>query len=84
MAKSLTFEMNEGNITITITESQHELLNDILNHSLEAMNLIMPYGDGFYDLPHDSPIVQRYTMIENMREMFYQLWSDRFSDVTPD
>lgn len=70
--------MNEGNITITITESQHELLNEVLNHAMEAMNLIMPYGDGFYDLPDDSPIVQRCDMIENMREMLYELWSDRF------
>ena len=70
--------MKEGNITITLTESQHELLNDILNHSLEAAQLIMPYGDGFYDLSQDNPIVQRYTMIENLREMFLQLWSDRF------
>jgi len=76
--------MNEGNITITITESQHELLNEMLNHSMEAMNLIMPYGEGFYDLPTDSPIVQRCDMIENMREMLYELWSDRFSDVTPE
>jgi hypothetical protein len=76
--------MNEGNITITITESQHEFLNEMLNHSMEAMDFTMPYGAGFHDLPLDNEIVQRYTMIENMRDMLYELWSDRFSDVTPE
>lgn len=72
--------MNEGDITITITESQHELLIDIMNHVMESMNLVMPYDDGLYDIPEDNPIVQRCTMIENMREMFLQLWSDRFQE----
>mgnify|MGYP006285279857 CR=1 FL=1 len=75
--------MNEGDITITLTESQHELLNEILNHAVESINLVIPYGDGFYDIPKDNPIVQRCTMIENMREMLYELWSDRFEDVPP-
>jgi len=76
--------MNEGDITITLTESQHELLNDILNHSMDAMNLVMPYSAGLHDLPLDNEIVQRYTMIENMRDMLCEMWSDRFSDVTPE
>ena len=72
--------MNEGDITITITESQHELMIDIMNHVMESMNLVMPYGDGLHDLPVDNHIVQKCTMIEDMREMFLQLWSDRFNN----
>jgi hypothetical protein len=41
----------------------------------------MPYGAGSYDLPMDNEIMQRYTMIENLRETFIELWSDRWSDV---
>jgi hypothetical protein len=73
--------MNEGNITVTLTESQHELIVDLLNHAMDAANLIMPYGAGSYDLPMDNEIMQRYTMIENLRETFIELWSDRWSDV---
>jgi len=70
--------MNENDITITLTESQHELLMDILCHACDAINLVSPYDDGMHDLPVDNPIVQRYTMIENLREMFNELWKDRF------
>ncbi len=70
--------MNENDITITLTESQHELLNEVLNHALEAVQLVAPYDDGMGDLPLDNPIIQRYDMLENMKEMFYTLWSDRF------
>lgn len=75
--------MNESDITVTLTESQHELINEILCHAIDAVNLASPYGDGMWDLPLDNPIVQRYTMIENMKEMFYELWRDRFTDTQP-
>ena len=75
--------MNENDIRITLTESQHELLNEVLNHAIEAINLASPYGDGMWDLPLDNPIVQRYTMLENMKEMFFELWRDRFADIQP-
>jgi hypothetical protein len=75
--------MNENDIRITLTESQHELLNEVLNHAIEAINLASPYGDGMWDLPLDNPIVQRYTMLENMKEMFFELWRDRFADTQP-
>lgn len=70
--------MNSGDITVTLTESQHELLNDIILHSLESYQLMSPYGDGIHELPIDNPIVQRYSMIDNMKELFDQLWTDRF------
>jgi len=75
--------MNENDIRITLTESQHELLNEVLNHAIEAINLASLYGDGMWDLPLDNPIVQRYTMLENMKEMFFELWRDRFADIQP-
>lgn len=70
--------MNENDITISITESQHELLNEILCHAYDTVQLVSPYGDGMHDIPLDNPIIQRYTMIENLREMLLELWSDRF------
>lgn len=72
--------MNTGDITVTITESQHELLNDVLMHAIEAYQVVSPYDTGLYDLPIENEIVQRYTLLENMKEMFYTLWSDRFGN----
>jgi hypothetical protein len=72
--------MNTGDITVTITESQHELLNDVLMHAIEAYQIVSPYDTGLYDLPIENEIVQRYTLLENMKEMFYTLWSDRFEN----
>jgi hypothetical protein len=70
--------METGNITVTLTESQHELICDMLMQSVEAFQFVSPYDSGMYNLPLDSPIVQRYTMVENLREMFQFLWADRF------
>jgi hypothetical protein len=71
--------MNEGNITVTLTESQHELINEILHHAMDSFQLVAPYDDGLHDIPMDNPIIQRYTMIGNLRELFYELWADRFA-----
>jgi hypothetical protein len=69
--------MNEGDITITLTESQHELLLEVLLHAREAQSLFVP-SDGLRNLPLDNPIVQRCTMVQNLEELLLQLWSDRF------
>jgi hypothetical protein len=69
--------MVENDITITLTESQHELLLDVLTHAQDAMNLSLPF-DGLCELPFNNSIVQRYTMIENLKELLQELWSDRF------
>lgn len=73
-----SISMNTNDITVTLTESQHELLNDVLLNAIEAYHLISPWDMGLHDIPMENPIVQRYTMLENMKEMFYALWSDRF------
>lgn len=70
--------MNENDITVTLTESQHELLQEVLCHAMGSFHLVSPYDDGIWDLPLDNPIVWRYTMLENIKEMFDQLWADRF------
>lgn len=69
--------MNTNDITITLTESQHELLIDVLSNAREAMDFAMPF-DGMYALPLENSSVQKRTMLDNMQEMMYQLWTDRF------
>ena len=70
--------MNTNDITITLTESQHELLNDVLLHAVEAYQIVAPHDSGMYDLPMDNEIIQRYTMLENLREMMIKLMEDRW------
>lgn len=72
--------MNENDITVTLTESQHELLLEVLYHAADSFNLAAPFNDGMRDLPIDNPIVQRHTMLKNMTEMFSELWSDRYEE----
>lgn len=70
--------MNEGDITVTFTESQHELMIDIIMHAMESVQVLAPYDDGLHDLPLDNTLIRRYTMLDNLKETFGLLWSDRF------
>ena len=70
--------MNTDDITVKLTEAEHELMIDLLVHALESYQLVSPYDAGIFDLPLDNPIVQRYDMIENLRERFVVLWKDRW------
>ena len=69
----------QGDIQVPLTFGEHELMVDILRLSIEMMDFSCPYG--VFNLPIDSEILQRYTMIENLRERFNTLWSDRFTPV---
>ena len=70
--------MNTGDITVTLTESQHEMLNDVLGHAIESYHLVSPHDMGMHELPLNSSIIQRYTELDNLRELFLQLWIERF------
>lgn len=69
--------IDQNDLNVTLTFSEHELMNDVLMQAVEAIGIACPYG--LHDLPIDSEIVQRYTMIENLRERFNTAWSDRFN-----
>lgn len=70
--------MNTDDINVKLTEAEHELMIDLLVHALESYQLVAPYDSGIHDLPLDNPIVQRYDMVDNLRERFMVLWKDRF------
>jgi hypothetical protein len=56
---------------------EHDLLNSILVHALDGMDFAIPC---IYDLPEDSEILQRYQMLDKMRQRSYDLWAIRFGD----
>lgn len=70
----------QGDIQVTLTYAEHEMINDVLMQAVNAFDLACPYG--IFDMPMDSELVQRYTMVENLRERFNTLWSDRFETIT--
>lgn len=68
--------INESPVNIEYSFEEHEILNDILNHALDSVDLGL-YGE-IYNLPEDSPIVIRYKKLQAMRDHSFELWSNRF------
>ena len=62
-------------VTMEFTADEHDLLNSILCHAVDGMDLAIPC---IFDLPEDSESLQRYEMLERMKNRSYQLWSQRF------
>ena len=62
-------------ITMEFTADEHDLLNSILCHAIDGMDLAIPC---IFDLPEDSESLKRYEMLERMKNRSYQLWSQRF------
>jgi len=69
--------IDQCDVNVALTFAEHELMIDILRLSIEMMDFSCPQG--IFNLPIDSEIVQRYTMIENLRERFNTAWHDRFN-----
>ena len=76
-------ELNETNycdqtpVSMEFSFEEHDLLNNILNHALDGIHLAIPC---IYDLPEDSESLQRYEMLEHMKNHSYSLWANRFGN----
>jgi len=76
-------ELTESNycdqqpVTMEFTFEEHDLLNSILCHASDSMDLAIPC---VFDLPEDSEIRQRYEMLSRMKTYSYSLWSTRFGN----
>ena len=79
-----TIELNESNycdqqlVTMELSFEEHDLLNSILCHAMDGMDLAIPY---VYELPEDSEIRQRYELLEKMRIRSSTLWKERFGNA---
>lgn len=67
-------DRNDFDLKLTFTE--HELIMDVLCRAVDVMEFACDYH---FDKPIDDPFVQRYTLIENLRERINLAWSDRFN-----
>ena len=64
-------------VMMEFTVEEHDLLNSILCHAVDGMDLAIPC---IYDLPEDSKIRQRYEMLDRMKNHSYSLWAQRFGN----
>jgi len=64
-------------VTMEFTFEEHDLLNSILCHAIDGMDLAISC---IYDLPENSEIRQRYEMLEHMKNHSYSLWATRFGN----
>lgn len=78
-----TTELNETNycdqqpVTMEFTYEEHDLLNSILCHAVDGMDLAIPC---VYDLYENSEVRQRYELLEQMKNYSYSLWAQRFGN----
>jgi hypothetical protein len=66
-------------VTMEFTADEHDLLNSILVHALDGMDLAIPC---IYDLGEDSEILQRYQMLDRIKNRSYDLWANRFQTTS--
>lgn len=65
-------------VTMQFSFVEHDLLNQILNHALDAYEFTG--YDEIFDLPDDSPVKRKYDMILELRERSHSLWMHRFDN----
>lgn len=68
---------DKKSVTMEFTFEEHDLLNSILCHASDSMDLAIPF---VYEFPEDSEIRQRYDMLQRMRNHSYDLWKNRFGN----
>lgn len=68
--------IDQNDVNVTLTFAEHEMMVEIMSQVASTMDFACPY---IFDMPIESEFVQRYTMIENLRERFNTAWVDRFN-----
>lgn len=69
--------IDQNDLDIKLTYAEHEMLCDVLLQAVNMMEFACPYG--YFDLPMESELIQRFSMIENIRDRVNTAWSDRFN-----
>lgn len=69
-------------VTMEFTFEEHDVLNDVINHALDAYHFTMFSDISMKELPFDNDMRQRYEILHDMRNRSFGLWSDRFDKKT--
>jgi len=70
--------IDTNDLDVKLTYAEHEMLRDLLLQAMNMMEFASP--NQYFDLPISSEFIQRYTLIENLRERIDSAWYDRFCD----
>ena len=69
---------NQKPIAIEFSFQEHDFLNEVLNHAINAYDFL-----GFYEidmLPDDSEIKRNYNMLMDIKQRSHNLWMHRFDN----
>jgi hypothetical protein len=70
----------DGNdITVTLTEFEHEVIIDALQHIREVYSFVFPSYEEFNQLENKSETFARYDCIENLTDRLQTLHFERFN-----
>jgi hypothetical protein len=75
---NLDNHIDQNDLDVKLTFAEHEMLCDVLLQAVNMMEFACPYG--YFDLPMETELIQRFSTIENLRERFNEAWSDRFNN----
>lgn len=76
-----TVPYDQQDLIVNFTEAEHELLINVLSMAIGNFDELIDFC-ALHELPMDNPIVQKITMMENLKERLNFMWSERFNADT--
>ena len=70
---------DQQDLIVNFTEAEHELLIDVLSMAIGNFDELIDFC-ALHDLPMNNPIVQKITMMENLKERLNFMWCERFNE----
>jgi hypothetical protein len=70
--------MNQEDITVTLTATEHELVNDALMQLTNCFDVVYDYTEAY----KNSELRSKMNEIAILRTKFVELWANRFDDET--
>ncbi len=69
---------NQEPISMEFTFEEHDILNDILRHAIDSMDVALGYSL-IDDYDETSGIRQRYEVLQKMKDRSLNFWVNRFN-----
>ncbi len=71
-----TYKMNQENVTVTLTATEHELVNEALLQLQNCFDVVYSYTEAYENVE----MRDKMNEVNNLRTKFVELWADRFDD----
>jgi len=72
--------MKEHDIALTFTVEEHEIMNEIMCHTLDSMFFSFGNITELHNMDPESYLSKRHKMIEGIMQKFHGKWNERFED----